>query len=260
MATLFQTRFGLLIVVIFTSLAFSEERRRGSLDVLLATPLSTRSIVWGKWLAAFRVLPLLAVGPTIVCWAFAQDDLSQFLPMRPAALRSQYMNLDGGGRAIGAALMPATILAHGAWISSLGLALSVWIRREGLALSLAVAAYVLYAIGIPILAIFLPGAGRNGPLGLTGWILASSPVFVVILLVEILSERPPVSWEILNWIAAWDVIAASAALILLGATVRAFDRKFDRVSEPWLQMPPRRRPRRMGTPHNEVVGNAPIRL
>jgi len=191
MAALLQTLFGLLILVIFASLAFSEERRRGRLDVLLATPLSTRSIVWGKWLAAFRVLPLLAIGPTIVCWAVAPDDLSRVLAMQPAAVRSHYMNLDGWGRAIGAALMPATILAHGAWISSLGLASSVWIRRESRALSLVVAAYVLYAIGIPILAIFLTSPRGSGPLGSTGWILASSPVFVVILLVEILSERPP---------------------------------------------------------------------
>src|SRR5439155_3677773 len=143
--------------------------------------------VWGKWLAAFRVLPLLAIGPTIVCWAFAQDDLSRFLAMRPAAVRSHYMNLDGWGRAIGAALMPATILAHGAWITSLGLALSVWIRRESLALSLVVAAYLLYAIAIPICAISLVGPGGNGLLGWTGWVLASSPVFVVVHLVEVLA-------------------------------------------------------------------------
>ena len=46
-----------------TSLA--EERVRGSLDVLMTTPLSTRSILWGKWLGTYRVVLWLAVLPAV---------------------------------------------------------------------------------------------------------------------------------------------------------------------------------------------------
>ena len=45
-----QTFFGMLLLSASAPTALAEERARGSLDVLLATPLSTRSIVVGKWL------------------------------------------------------------------------------------------------------------------------------------------------------------------------------------------------------------------
>src|SRR5436309_2296989 len=54
-----QVSAGLLLLSVSAVMSLAEERQRGSLDVLLATPLSTRSIVLSKWLGAFRgVLPL----------------------------------------------------------------------------------------------------------------------------------------------------------------------------------------------------------
>jgi len=258
MAVLIQTVFGLLILAVFASLSFSEERRRGSLDVLLSTPLSTRSIVWGKWLATFRVLPLLAIGPALICGAFAQDDLSRYMATRPTA--AQVQNLGGSGRAFAAALMPLTILAHGAWIASLGLALSVRVRRESRAIALVAAAYVLYVVAIPIAVIVLAGPGGNGPFGATAWVLASSPVFAAIQIVEGLTSRWGDSASALRWIAAWDIIAAGGAILLLIATTRVFDRKFDRVSERRLHIPPRWRTQRKEAPIPEVAGDSPGRL
>jgi ABC-type transport system involved in multi-copper enzyme maturation permease subunit len=231
MALLIQTVFGLLVLAVFSSLAFSEERRRGSLDVLLSTPLSTRSIVRGKWLATYRFLPLLAIGPAIVCGALAQDDLSGFMATRPGAFQSQHPNLDGMRRAFAAALMPLTILAHGGLIATLGLALSVWIRRESRAISLVAAAYVLYVIAIPITAIVLAGPGGNGPFSSIAPVLASSPVFAAIQIIESLTTWYVNPMSALLWIAFWDLIAAGAALGLLEATTQVFDRKFDRMSE-----------------------------
>ncbi len=231
MALLIQTVFGLLVLSVLSSLSFSEERRRGSLDVLLSTPLSTRSIVLGKWLAMLRYLPLLAIGPTIVCAALAHDDLSGFMAMRPGAFRVQHQNQDDFQRAFAAILMPLTILAHGAWIASLGLALSVRIRRESRAISLVAAAYVVYVLAIPIAAIVLGGPSGNGPFSSIAPVLASSPVFAAIQIVESLTTLRVDTTSALLWIAFWDVIAAGAALGLLGATIKAFDRKFDRVPE-----------------------------
>ena len=45
---------GLLLVSVTSVTSLFEERVRGSLDVLMATPLSTGSIVYGKWWGAFR--------------------------------------------------------------------------------------------------------------------------------------------------------------------------------------------------------------
>jgi ABC-type transport system involved in multi-copper enzyme maturation permease subunit len=229
MAMLIQTVFGLLVLAVFASLAFSEERRRGSLDVLLSTPLSTRSIVMGKWLATFRVLPLLAIGPAIVCGALAQDDLSAFMATR--AVMAQHQNAGGLWRTFAASLMPLTILAHGAWIASLGLALSVWIRRESRAISLVAAAYVLYVIAIPIAAIVLAGPSGNGPFSSIAPILATSPVFAAIQIIEGLTGQWAIARNALLWIAFWDLLAVGAAMLLLWATITVFDGKFDRVPE-----------------------------
>ncbi len=65
---------GLLLVSLSAPTALAEERVRGSLDVLLATPLSTSSIVWGKWWAFYRIVPRLALLPVfglftiVVAW------------------------------------------------------------------------------------------------------------------------------------------------------------------------------------------------
>ncbi|WP_435007642.1 ABC transporter permease [Tundrisphaera lichenicola] len=256
MAMLIQTVFGLLVIAVFASLAFSEERRRGSLDVLLSTPLSTRSIVRGKWFATFRILPLLAIGPALLCGAFALDDLSQYTATLPAAARTQPLN--GSDRAFAAFLMPLTILAHGAWMASLGLALSVWIRRESRAIAVVATVYVLYAIGMPVAAIVLAGPSGNGPFSAIAPILASSPVFAAIQIIESLTNRWVDTRGVLQWIAFWDLAAMGGALFLLRATTRVFDRKFDRVSEDWLLNPPRERPKsRQGVPIPEHLGDSP---
>ncbi len=57
---LFQVVFGLLLFSAVAPMVLAEERHRGSLDVLMATPLSARTIVMGKWMGAFRRVPWLA--------------------------------------------------------------------------------------------------------------------------------------------------------------------------------------------------------
>src|SRR5262249_17721137 len=56
-----QVAIGMLMLLITAVTSLIEERARGSLDVLLASPLTTREIVWGKWLASFRNVPSLAL-------------------------------------------------------------------------------------------------------------------------------------------------------------------------------------------------------
>lgn len=54
-----QVAAGMLLLSISAASALGEERACGSLDVLLATPLSTRSVVWGKWWGTFRLVSTL---------------------------------------------------------------------------------------------------------------------------------------------------------------------------------------------------------
>src|SRR5262249_19191358 len=59
-----EAAIGFLLMSLTSATSLAEERARGSLDVLLSTPLSTPSIVWGKWrgdVPAGGRRPLLAV-------------------------------------------------------------------------------------------------------------------------------------------------------------------------------------------------------
>ena len=58
--------FGLLMLSAMAPTALAEERARGSLDVLLATPLSTREIVIAKWWGVYRKALVLAPLPLYV--------------------------------------------------------------------------------------------------------------------------------------------------------------------------------------------------
>ena len=113
----FQAGIGLLLLSVSAATVLAEERVRGNLDVLLATPLSTRSIVWGKWWGTFRAVPLLAIGPGMVAAVLARES----------------------GRWEGALMIVGLFLAYGAAVTSLGLALATWVSRLDLAVALNVA-------------------------------------------------------------------------------------------------------------------------
>ena len=63
--------FGLLMLSAISPTSMAEERQRGSLDVLAATTLSTRTIVIGKWLGTFRLAALIAIAPGLLALAIA---------------------------------------------------------------------------------------------------------------------------------------------------------------------------------------------
>ena len=120
-----QVAAGLLLLSVSAATSLAEERQRGSLDVLMATPLSTRSIVLGKWWGAFRGVPPLTVLPVLIAAALATHT----------------------GFALGPALIGGLILAYGAAITSLGLALATWMPRMGRAVGLTAGLYVVVLIG-----------------------------------------------------------------------------------------------------------------
>ena len=104
-----QVAVGLLLLSVTASTSLAEERVRGSLDVLLSTPLSTRSILVGKWWGAFRQVPFLLIWP---------------------ALTTSFLAI-ASGNWIQYALLLGLIAAYGAVIASLGLALATWVSRLG---------------------------------------------------------------------------------------------------------------------------------
>ena len=116
-----QVSAGLLLLSISAVTSLAEERQRGSLDVLLATPLSTRSIVLGKWWGAFRGVPPLTVLPVLIAAAMATHT----------------------GFALGPVLIGGLVVAYGAAITSLGLALATWLPRMDRAIGLTAGLYVV---------------------------------------------------------------------------------------------------------------------
>ena len=69
----FQVAVGLLLLSVTATTSLVEERVRGSLDVLLSTPLSTRTILAGKWAGAFRSVPQLLFAPALTTLLLAGE-------------------------------------------------------------------------------------------------------------------------------------------------------------------------------------------
>ncbi len=121
----FEVAIGLLLLSVDAATSLAEERARGSLDILLTTPLTTWSIVRAKWRGAYRRVFSLAVLPAIftaVC-------------------------LEKGNRFVAVSMELGLILAYGAAITSLGLALATWVRRLGRAVAFTVGIYALVTVG-----------------------------------------------------------------------------------------------------------------
>src|SRR5262249_28844826 len=127
---------------------------RGSLDVLLTTPLATDRIVLAKWWGAFRVVPALALLPAIGC-VFLAMEMPEVLPgvrrfgQTPAPL-------DALDRVAYAVLPVGLLLVQGAAVTSVGLAVATWTRRVGRAVAMSVTAYALVAFIAPIMLEIIP--------------------------------------------------------------------------------------------------------
>ena len=183
--------------------------QHGSLDVLLATPLSTRSIVLGKWWAAFRGVPPLTVLPVLIAAALATHT----------------------GFALAPVLIGGLILAYGAAITSLGLALATWLPRMDRAIGLTAGLYVVVLIGaIPAGTILLgkgPGGARDG-------FAAASPFWGVGFSSAVFGGTSGRSHEIekqAGWLAFWIVAYGLVAFGLLLATLKTFNRCLGRIDE-----------------------------
>jgi ABC-type transport system involved in multi-copper enzyme maturation permease subunit len=211
-----QVSFGLLLLTVDAATSLAEERARGSLDVLLTTPLPTRSIVLGKWCGSYRTVLWLAV-----------------LPLLLAALAVQ----EARGWAAVLVLL-AVILVYGASVTSLGLALATWVRRPMVALALGVVLYALVTVGwvFLVMTLFRMGPASEG-------IATASPFYAAggATAVAHRSAELPEMWKFLGWIAFWLTIHFFAALALLLLTLATFNRCVGRMNQRDL---PRKRPAR----------------
>jgi ABC-type transport system involved in multi-copper enzyme maturation permease subunit len=212
--------FGLLMLSVIAPTSMSEERQRGSLDVLVSTPLSTTAILLGKWWGTFRLVPFLAIGPGIVALAMATARVSS----TPRGMFSNTRNLSLGLRLTAVSVVVATIVVYGAALVSLGLALATWIKRQSRAMATSVCIFALIAVAWPILVMTGRGHSASG-LGML------SPLFSAVQLGEELTSRSDRLRSTLWWVGLWDAALAATAAGLFWVAARTFDEAFGRIPE-----------------------------
>ncbi len=218
--------FGLLLLSTIAPTSMAEERQRGSLDVLAATTLSTRAIVVGKWLGTFRLAVPLSAAPGLIALAMATARSEETSTYLPGTTPDPDLEITLGVRLCGVLCLIATVLAHGALITSIGLALAVWIKRQGRAIAISVALFVLVVAAWPIYVSIAIDDGAK-----LGRDLASlSSVVACAGFLSLFANRMT-GWgrEILWCNTFWAVEVATLAMGLLWLTVRTFDRSFGRL-------------------------------
>jgi len=200
----FQVAMGLPLLLIAATTALAEERTRGSLDVLLTTPLSSRSIVLAKWWSVFREVPRLLWLPSLVALILA-------------CISDQWTCY--------AQLVLYIVVVTAAW-TSIGLALSTWISRLGRAVSTAVTLYALASLGWPLLVLTLLRNDQD----LSTALAEMSPFHGLFDLTITLSGSwwfRIVSFSIWLWIILYALVAAA----LLVATLATFNRALGRIPD-----------------------------
>jgi ABC-type transport system involved in multi-copper enzyme maturation permease subunit len=200
----FQAGIGLLLLSVSAATVLAEERVSGNLEILLATPLETRSIVWGKWWGTFRGVPWLAICPGIVATMLARES----------------------GRWSGVVLIVGLYVAYAAALTSLGLALSIWVRRIDLAATLSAGILGGVTVGwfLAAVALFRRWAGPELAVG--------SPIIGITF--PTVATRYYSNEEWYRLVVCWILWISIYGMIALGlglAALRSFNRCLGRLPE-----------------------------
>ena len=202
-----QVAIGLLLLGVWSATSLAEERVRGSLDLLMCSPLSTWQIVKGKWIGAFRAAPLLAIMPCLVVGSIAYT-----------ADRSVIKAV---------CFMLTYVLCAGAAVTSLGVLMAIWFSRVGRALSVTVAAYASITVGWLFVVTTVGGGDRDT-------LAVASPFFCAGKMTYDFGRRGE------NTSSDWPIFWIAAALLLgvamLHQAFRDFDRRLGRIEEPLVTL------------------------
>jgi ABC-type transport system involved in multi-copper enzyme maturation permease subunit len=200
----FLVGIGMLMLSTSAAGSLAEERERGSLDVLLTTPLSSGAILRGKWWGVYRCFPPLALLPALIVASLA------FWTGRWGLARLEIL----------------LILAQGASLTSLGLALATVVRRPGLAVILSALCYLLLAVGWVVLCAAVVHSGSA--LGLA----VASPLHgAMYLSAGVAADGYWNAADCWFWGTFWLVVHTAAAIGLFMATQAGFDRRLGRMPE-----------------------------
>jgi ABC-type transport system involved in multi-copper enzyme maturation permease subunit len=207
-----QVAVGLLLLCVCAVTSLADERMHGSLDLLLSTPLSTRSILMAKWGGAFRIVPKLLFAPALTSLLFACDS----------------------GRWVKYLCFLGLLLAYSAMIVSMGLALATWQSRIGRAAASCIAAYITLSIGWPALVFAMVLGIVRGNDHVIFQLMFGSPLYGTLFGTLGLSGQHRMPGDAVDiWVGLllWTAIYGSLATVLFELTVATFDRCLGRVPE-----------------------------
>jgi ABC-type transport system involved in multi-copper enzyme maturation permease subunit len=202
---------GLLLLSTSAVTSLAEERAHGNLDVLLCTPLSTRTILVGKWWGTVRQ------GRQVLAW--------------PAATAG--LLVVTSGHWFGFLVFLGLLLAYSAVIASLGLAVATWVSRLGRAVALCVAAYVMFSIGWALLTVLLFNPDPWGR-----YVMMGTPAYGTGVATSLMGQEMFIPGDRQAGLIAavcWTVLYFGLAATLFGATLATFDRCLGRIARRRVQ-------------------------
>ena len=218
LVTAFGVSFGMLVLAVLAPTSLLEERVRGSLDVLMTTPIHTASIVWGKWLGTFRSAVTLVLWPVLISGAM----LLTYFVRQPARVREfpEVYVLPG--------LLLASILAEAGALVALGLLLAILMPRVGRAVAATVT--ILFAVGLGWVLIVQILDNRSETA--MAWSMAS-PFWNAGLLIVMLQERGTARPDRVSVVAgglAWTLAYIALTAVFLWTAIGQFDRRLGRAT------------------------------
>ena len=235
-----QLFFGMLILSATAPTSLAEERVRGSLDLILTTPLSASTIVIGKWLGAMRCVLVLMLLPiyTAIFLVGSMPDVPTWLAQSQAPVA---VPLTVGDRIIAVTFCAVDFLVSCALLVSLGVLIATWVRRLGRAVALFVAAFFLSGIGWVLLIEIVGNQMIRTQSFAEDWFryrwlqtcaLSFSPIFGSMTPISVLEQfatqnRLPI------WTTMGIVILTKAGIagVLLWLTIKTFDDRMGRMPE-----------------------------
>ena len=171
--TMFQVSLGLLLLSVNAATSLAEERIRGSLDIVLCTPLSTHSILAGKWWGSFLKARHVLAWPALLAGILVAES----------------------GRWFSYLLLLGLITGYCAVITSLGLALATWISRLGRAVALTVFVCIVFWVGWIMLIFLLAIPGPSNEKFLVPMVMGSplyGTIFATFAVAQVIFTFPAV--------------------------------------------------------------------
>lgn len=206
----FSIAVALLFVTVNAATSLAEERVRGSLDVVMTTPISTRTIVMSKWWGVFLPASLIAIVPTFGVFTSLLVHQGDWLTLL---------------------LMPALVLSYIAACTSLGLLMATVNSGLGKAIGWAVTIYCMITVGgyvLPFMVFSRQGSDAIGFSCMSPFTGVAITVMGASAKVGTNDAKYWIEWGARYWLVFWCFVTLMTNFALLWFTLRIFDQALGR--------------------------------